>query len=550
MKKLLEFFIILTLFSGAATAAEISGSIVSEGKKLTGLPVELSRINGTTQSDQSMTGVIYDFIKLSETTTDKNGSYAFNDLNSGMYRINVTYNYTTYGENIGLKDREIVDFNLSGKIEGSVLKANKTLEGIPVRLLDAGGIEVMGTTTGRSGKYSFNKVNAGKSYFVEATYADVPYTKQVNVSESADFAVYESTKEDSIIAVKIDHIVLSKAPTGIKVDEYVEFTNIGDKVFFSKDRTWLGVSTPQGISRFQTDVMECCLQREKDSAWIDPMRPILPGESYNAQISYILSSDSPAPTFSKGMIYNTSYMSLLSDKNNGFGIESTYAKKEIVQNEGKEFEVLSFMNLPKGQIIDTKITGYVPSKTGIGGDFNYLIPVLAVVLIGAVSYPLLKNKIGRKQRRRLIKTPPPVQVPAEESLETEENGLQPVIAGNASGKEIGEMSFGELLAEKRAAFESILALDNKFNSGEIADEEYKELKKGYKERSVAIIKQLKEAALNLDLNQPVPEIEKVIAFVDDIDILEELLEREKEGDNRDELKKTIEQRIEDIEQNE
>jgi hypothetical protein len=550
MKKLLLFLITLILFGNAVSAAEISGNVVSDGKKISGSAVTLSKINGTSQSDQSMTDTVYDFIKLSETTTNKNGTFTFNDLNSGMYRVNVTYNNTIYGENIGLKDREIINFNLSGKIEGSVLKANKTLKGIPVRLLDAGSIEVMDTITGQDGKYSFNKVNAGKSYFVEATYADVPYTKQVNVSESANFTVYESTKNDSIIAVKIEHIVLSKAPTGVKVDEYIEFTNVGDKVFFSKDRTWLGVSTPQGISRFQTDVMECCLQREKDSAWIDPMRPIMPGESYNAQISYLLISDSPAPTFSKGMIYNTSYMSLLSDKNNGFAIESKYAQKEIIPNEGKEFEVLSFMNVPKGQIIDTKITGYVPSKTGIGGDFNYLIPVLAVALIGAVSYPLLKNKIGRKQRRRLIKISSPAQVPAEKPLEAGESSSLPAIAENASGKEIGEMSFSELLAEKKAAFESILALDNKFNAGEITENEYKEVEKEYKERSIAVIKQLKEAALSLDLNQPVPEIEKVIAHVDDINILEELLEREKEGDNRDELKKTIEQRIEDIEQNE
>ncbi|MCX9012569.1 MAG: hypothetical protein OIN66_15810 [Candidatus Methanoperedens sp.] len=551
MNRLLLLFIILVLFGGAASAAEISGSTVSDGKKQSGLAVTLSKINGTSQSDQSMTGVIYDFIKLSETTTDKNGSYAFNDLNSGMYRINVTYNGTVYGENTGLKDRAIVNFNLSGKIEGSVLKANKTLEGIPIRLLDAGGIEVMDTTTGKSGKYSFNKVNAGKSYLVEATYADVPYTKQVNASESADFTVYEPTKDDNIIAVKIDHIVLSKAPTGVKVDEYVEFTNIGDKVFFSKDRTWLGISTPQGISRFQTDVMECCLQREKDSAWIDPMRPIMPGESYSAQISYILSSDSSAPTLSKGMIYNTSYMSLLSDKNNGFGIESKYVKKEIVPNEGKEFEVLSFMNVPKGQIIDTQITGYVPSKTGIGGDFNYLIPVLAVVLIGAVSYPLLKNKIGRKQRRRSIRTPSVTRISEDEPQETAESALQPdVVQGNVPGKDINEMSFDELLTEKNATFESILALENKFNAGEITEKEYKEVKKEYKEKSVAVIKQLKEVALNLDLNQSVPDLEKIIAHVDDIDVLEELLEREKEGDNRDELKEIIEQRIEDIEQNE
>lgn len=550
MNRLLSFFIILVVFGSAASAAEISGSVVSDGKKLDGLEVTLSKVNGTAQNDTSIIGVIFDFIPLARTTTDKNGNYAFNDLNSGMYRINVTYNGTTYGENIGLQDKAALDFNLSGKIAGYATKANNTLEGIPVRLFDITGIEVMNTFTNKSGKYSFNKVNAGKGYFVEATYLDVPYTKQANVSEITNFTVYESTKEGDILSVKIDHIVLSKAPNGIKVDEYVEFLNTGDKVFFSKDRVWMGISTPEGVTRFQTDVMECCLQREKDSAWIDPMRPVMPNETYSAQISYIFNPESSKDIFNKMMIYNTSYITLLSDKNNGFGIESKYAKKETIPSEGKEFEVLSFADVPKGQLIDTKITGYVPSKTGIGGDFNYLVPVLAVVLIGAVSYPLLKNKIGKKQRRRLIKTPSPVQVPVEESLETEESGLQPEIVENASGKEIGEMSFGELLGEKKTTFESILALDNKFNSGEIADEEYKELKKEYKERSIAIIKQLKEVALNLDLNQPVPDIEEVIAHVDDIDILEELLEREKEGDNRDELKKTIEQRIEDIEQNE
>jgi hypothetical protein len=38
--------------------------------------------------------------------------------------------------------------------------------------------------------------------------------------------------------------------------------------------------------------------------------------------------------------------------------------------------------------------------------------------------------------------------------------------------------------------------------------------------------------------------------IPDIDILEELLEREKEGENRVELKEIIEQRIDDIERNE
>lgn len=551
MKKLLPIFIILIIFGSAASAAEISGSVISYGKNLSDLEVTLSKINGTTQSDTSMTGVVYNFMPLAETATDKDGNYAFNDQRDGKYRINVTYGGITYGENIDLKGKAVLDFNLSGKIEGYVLKTNKTLEGIPVRLMDTSGVEVMNTLTNKSGKYSFNKVNVGSSYFAEATYADVPYTKQANASESADFIVYDSTKDGDVLSVNIDHIVFSKAPGGIKVDEYVEFMNTGDKVFFSKDRAWLGIWTPnKDVTRFQTDVMECCLQREKDAALIDPMRPIMPGETYSAQISYVMNPESSA-TFNKGTIYNTSYITLLSEKNNGFGIESQFAKKEVVPSEGKEFEVLSFMNVPKDQRLDIQIPGYVPSKTGSGEDFNYLIPVVAVVLIGAVAYPLLKNKIGKKPRRRFVKTAPAANVSIDEPQEAVEIIPQPdVVSENAAGKDITEMSFDELLAEKNAAFESILTLENRFKAGEIAEEEYKELKKEHKERSIAVIKQLKNAALNVDLNQPVPDLEKIITHVEDIDVLEEILEREKEGENRDELKEIIEQRIEYIEQNE
>ncbi len=479
MNKLFPIFIILVIFANAASAAEIRGSVVSHGKKLADQKVTLSMVNATQSAE---TGVVYNFISLSDTITDKNGNYVFTDLNNGMYRINVTYNGVTYGENIGLQGKTTVDFNLSEKIEGYILKANKTLEGISVRLMDATGIEVMSTATNKTGKYSFNRVNAGKSYLVAANYADVPYTKQVNASEKADFTVYDSTKNGDVLTVSIDHIVLSSAPNGIKVDEYVEFLNTGDKVFFSKDRAFVGISTPEGITRFETDAMECCLQREKDSAWIDPMRPILPGDIYTAQISYVFNPESSNDLFYKSMIYNTSYITMLSDKKNGFGIESKYAKKEVVPGEGKEFEVLSFANVPKDQRLDIQITGYVPSKTDSGGDFSYLIPVLAIVLIGAVSYPFLKNKIGKKHRRRSIK--PPVQVSSDEQDESGESIPQiDVIAENVPGKDINEMSFDELLVEKNASFESILALENKFNAGEITEKEYKELNKAIKRRS-------------------------------------------------------------------
>ena len=545
MNKLFSIFMILVLFSGASTAAEISGSVVSFGTELADQKVTLSRVNSTQSAE---TGVVYSFMPLLDTTTDKGGNYAFNNIADGMYRVNVTFSGITYGENIGLKGRAAVDFNLSERIEGYVLKANKTLEGIQIRLMDVTGIEVMSVVTDKTGKYSFNRVNAGKSYVVEATFADVPYTEQVNASENANFTVYDSTKSGDVLNVRIDHIVLSSASSGIKVDEYVEFVNTGDKAFFSKDRAFVGISTPEGITRFQTDAMECCLQREKDSAWIDPMNPILPGDTYTAQISYVFNPESSNNLFYKDMIYNTSYITVLSDKKNGFGIENTYARKEIVPSEGKEFEVLSFMNVPKDQRIDIQITGYVPSKSGSAGDLGYLIPVVAAVLIGAVSFPLLKNRIGKKPGRRFVKTVPAVKVSIDEPQEAVS---QPdVVSQDRAGKDISEMSLDELLVKKTASFESIHALENKFNAGEITEKEYRELKKEHKENARLVIKQLKEAALNLDLNQPVPELEKMIAHIGDIDILEELLEREKEEENRAELRGIIEQRIDDIERNE
>jgi len=548
MSKLLSIFIILVIFSSAASAAEINGSVVSFGKKLADQKVTLSKVN-TTQSAE--TGVVYNFIPLSDTATDKDGRYIFNDLNNGMYRVNVTYSGITYGENIGIQGNAIVDFNLSEKIEGYVVKANKTLEGIPVSLMDATGIEVMSTVTNKSGKYLFNMVNAGKSYLIALNYTDVPYTKQVNASENSGIIVYDSTKNGDSLTVAIDHIVLSSASGGIKVDEYVEFMNTGDKVFFSKDRAFVGISTPEGITRFTTDAMECCLQREKDAAWIDPMNPILPGETYTAQISYVFNPESSKNLFYKNMIYNTSYITLLSDKNNGFGIESNSAKKDIVPSQGKEFEVLSFTNVPRDQRLDIQITGYVPSKTGSGGDFSYyLIPAVAVILIGAVSYPLLKNKIGKKPKR-FIRTAPAANVSTDEPQGAVDVVSQPdIVTGNATERDLSEMSFDELLVFKNAAFESILALENKFHAGQITEKEYKELKKEHKQNATLVIKQLKEAALNLDLNQPVPELEKMMGHIGDIDILEDLLEREKEGENRNELKEIIELRIDDIERNE
>ncbi|KPQ40907.1 MAG: hypothetical protein MPEBLZ_04547, partial [Candidatus Methanoperedens nitroreducens] len=84
--------------------------------------------------------------------------------------------------------------------------------------------------------------------------------------------------------------------------------------------------------------------------------------------------------------------------------------------------------------------------------------------------------MGKKPKRLIIKAVPATNRSIDEMQEAVDDISQPdVVSGNVPGKDITEMSFDELLIEKNASFESILSLENKFNAGEIKDNEYKEL---------------------------------------------------------------------------
>ncbi|MBE0521798.1 MAG: hypothetical protein IBX39_05960 [Candidatus Methanoperedenaceae archaeon] len=551
--KLLIFLIILILTTVPAIGADISGNVISESGKLAGLIVDLSKINGTESDENSITGVTYDFIPVASTVTGYEGEFVFENLDNGEYRVNVTYEGVTSGENIRLQDDTFVEFNLSGTIDGYVFKYNSTIDGVPVYLYDFYGIPAGNTTSGNNGTYSFGNIAAGKNYFVSAVYAEVSYTNNVTAPASSDFIVYDTTDKSDNIGVTIDHIVLSKDANSILVYEYIQFINNGDRVFFSPERTWLAIPTPRDISNFQTDVMECCLEREEDTAWIDPMIPLMPGETYSTEISYRFNPTSEPVFFNRITMYNTDYISILSEKINGLGLESTFSESNIVNVNDKEFEVLDFMNIPAGMTPDVKITGFVPSKN-TGSDLGILLPLLLLLSAGALSYPFVRKKMLLKKKKVFTVKYNPDNPSGENGVPSGGNSEITALGINAenhtSGKTVEEMSFHELLAERNNLFESIMGLENEFNSGNVSEQEYMAQKKERRDSAVLVIKQLKDTATNLDLTQPVPELEEVIRHIDDIDILEKLFEREEKGMDRNEVKELIEDRIEDIERSE
>ncbi|MCK5488222.1 MAG: hypothetical protein KAI86_18505, partial [Desulfobacterales bacterium] len=251
----------------------------------------------------------------------------------------------------------------------------------------------------------------------------------------------------------------------------------------------------------------------------------------------------------RGVVYNTAYLSILSETINGLGIESASSEKKIVNINDKVFEVLDFMKIPGGMALDVKMTGFVPSKNETENGMSFLVPVLLLLSAGALSYPFVRKKILLKKRK----------VRPEESYNISDHpsdgntGItisEIHTTGDVPGKAIEEMSFHELLAERNNLFESIMRLDNDFNSGNAGEQEYGERKKELRKNAVQVIKQLKDTATHLDLTQSVSALEEVIRHIDDIDVLEKLFEREDKYGNRSELKDIIEDRIEEIESNE
>ncbi|HIH43918.1 MAG TPA: hypothetical protein HA257_02180 [Candidatus Methanoperedenaceae archaeon] len=541
MNKLMLALAVVSLLAVPASAVDITGIATSGGKPVPNVDVVLNRL-----SDDKIQFV-------SGTKTQDNGEFAFSSLSSGMYLLNVTYSGATYS--IPATSSKRIEFRFDGSVRGTVIHnvSKQNQSGVSVALKNE-EYTAATTLTDASGKFAFDKVALG-NYTVEATYMGVPYKETISVNGNAtvDFAVYNSTRDMSVITVPVAHIIMNQGSGGIQVMELVVFQNTGDKVFYDPDRAYFGTSVPKDITNIRTSIMDCCLKVESGRISGDPMDPLMPNGTFEFQLEYLFTPKSADEImFNKEMLFDTASVSVLASRSSGLGIESKTAFRDTYDMGGQKYDLLMYENLKKGEALDAKIAGYKPQSSETQW-LEYLVPVIGLAIIGAVAYPFIKRRLpAKRSSRRAVRaaavrhdTHAVAEDRGEDIVDIEETEHAGEHAGDTTTADTATLS--GLIARKKMVFGQLYDLDKSREKGEVSESDYKEQRKEYRREILELVKESRAMVANLDLTLPLNEIESVIKEADSIDALEELLDRERSGDDREEVTLMIEDRIEKIE---
>ncbi|TFH47294.1 MAG: carboxypeptidase regulatory-like domain-containing protein [ANME-2 cluster archaeon] len=528
---------ILLLLSGSAYAQEtitIGGKVTSNGVLKPGLEVTLNTV-----VDEQIT-------QISSTVTSSKGDYSF-IVEPGTYLVNVTIGSNTY-HNIVETINPRGDFDLSGTIEGQINHAQgKNVSGIPVSLVGSYNSVCETTVTDESGHFQFTHVNLAE-HTIQARYMWVDYFSEkvfVNLtSVTANITIYDSTTKDNNIQVVTDHIIISQDMNGPWVQEYVKFMNMGNDTYYGPDGVYVGIGTPLEIKNLQTDVMDCCMVNEDRRVWVDPMEPMLPGDTAEATISYYLDTDDKEFAFEKDVLYSSMYLMVFGDADSGIDISSQSRVAEKESMNGKNYNVLRYPHPGRDDTITFTISGYtLPGKNNAGKKDWIIYLLLGVAIIGILAYPALS-----KAKLENSKTPEKrFRYPGiDEQYEMDVQG----------------MSLEELETEKMRIFEKLRTLDYQFEDGQISEDEYDEHRSAYKASAVEIIHSLKQMELeeaehfvsqlpfdSIDLSGTVEVIRSEIQEIEDLDILLSAIEKEKNDKNRKTLISALEKKIRDLKNN-
>ena len=523
---LVSIVLLAGMFTSAASAyesIEITGTVASNGVAVPSAVIGINSIQGGGENDEE------EILHIGKTVTDENGNFSFKTASvSQDYLVNVSYQDFEYHSIVKMLEPH-VELDLSGEISGTVSHGadQSNMGGITVTLMDI--YDVASTVTNDSGVFSFDNVDVNGNYHTVVSYKNVSYTGIVdfvssNSSETkanVSINVFDSTISDDVISVVQDHVILSQEPSGVWVDEIVVFKNMGTDTFFNPDRAWLGIPLPPNVINFHTDYMGCCVTKDSNAAWVDPMEPMLPGDTLDVKISYQLDSADTSFPFSKNILYDTPGISILAPVQSGLDIESSTGVVEDLSMNGNVYRTLTLTNLKTNAEIQPLITGIKATSSDDGGmtTGKILLILAALGAIGAVSYPFLKKrkilgKHGKVKRRHTNAHP--------------------------------SRSFIELNAEKIAVFRILQKIDSDLESDRISEDEHETYREMYEQRAEDIIAQMNEMIEDIDLTLPVDDISEIVQHVDDMYALVDVLNSEVDDENREEVVQVIKKRISEL----
>ena len=364
-----------------------------------------------------------------------------------------------------------------GLIEGSI--TNKTPAGGEVEnqeiILhvnkDASEIEELSTRTSSSGSFEFPDLFTDEdySYYLSLGYQGGEYqsaTVSFPPEESLlvlNLIVYDSTTSDEKIKVDIDHIVIEKAEEGsLLVSETLVFNNIGDKTYIGEKDDLSGVNESLRISlpvdfhdlEYVRGLMDCCARQTKDGI-IDSM-DLKPGPK-TVTIRYKLDYSSKSYLFAKLFDYTTASFYLLVPTVFKTSSDSLILEGPV-EIEGRPYTALG---LEEEMSANSRITVEISDLPSQGWRFTHtaIFGLIAFFVVLGLAYPLLKkSKTSKKQ--------------------ASQKRIKP-----AEAKE-------DLEAERKTLLSLIAHLDDQFETKEVPEHLYREMRKEFKEKLVKIMQAL------------------------------------------------------------
>ncbi len=372
---------------------------------------------------------------------------------------------------------------IAGQVQSGT-KGSKAAPHVPVilhRFKDGQEQETRQTETNESGHFRFEGLETGKGYSfgVEARYAGLSYPGPLTTFQAGEkvrslsITVYDTTARDEEIAIERTHVVVEFESGRLRIGEIHLLVNQGDRAYVgAKEREGglpltLRFHLPAGAENLRFQEERAGRFQILEDGLADTW-PLLPGQSqdpllFSYEIDY-QAGDFTLPFQAAYPIANLNFLVAAI----GQEVESERLTFEgQTEAGGKNYLHFYARNLARGETVTLAFSNLPPQADSLTEAAPKLEAAPRVALWAALGLAALVLLGGALFRYRTATAPAfEGQTPEREEDRT------------------------ELEAERHRLLQAIARLDDDFEDGRLAEEDYRRERKARKELLVAIARRL------------------------------------------------------------
>jgi hypothetical protein len=257
------------------------------------------------------------------------------------------------------------------------------ISNISISLLDSNMRNIQNKTV-KTDSISFVDVPLNHMYQVLLHYKGVPYTVSVNATQSQSpvhIQVYDPDVSDDNLIITFHHIAITRAVNSLNITEFIQFTNVGNKV---KNGTEIKISMPSDFKNFRSSY-SCCVQRTDFGFFFTLPAPLFPNGTQNFDILYEISSDSDQYEFSKRQYYDTAFavLTVSADDLQVVSTDNLQSEGQIDINQ-RSFYAYSVPNVFAGDGFSVTVTGYGTTESGFNPVWMGTAVLMVVIVVAVV----------------------------------------------------------------------------------------------------------------------------------------------------------------------